>query len=69
MFSIFITFLMALSSVTMNKNSASVYPCSTPARIEKKSVSPSGLLTLGVVFLYITPIGMNMYERRNAVGK
>ena len=37
----------------MNRNSASVSPCSTPVVILKKGVSPSGYITMERVFLLI----------------
>ena len=35
----------------MNRNGASLSPCSTPVVISKKGVSPSGYLTMERVFL------------------
>ena len=36
----------------MNRNGRSVSPCNNPVVISKKGVSPSGELTMEMVFLY-----------------
>ena len=41
---------------------ANVSPCKTPARILKVSASPSGVITLAVVFSYIMLIAVMYYN-------